>query len=96
MLMDLLMDKPDDTVDFMRKWLAHYEPAPPQESSEIQSKSRVSRQMANSGSDCSEEEEEEEEEDFELRDLKALANKKKGPRQSVSAEVYGAFNIKSK
>lgn len=94
LLMDLLMDKPDDPVDFMRKWLANYETHQPQEASELESK--VTRQIANSESEHSQLSEEEEDEEYELRDLRAIAHKKKAPRQSVSAEVYGAFNKKSK
>ena len=86
LLIDLLVSKPENVYDFMRKWIDKNE-----------EKSSVSEKKADEKKEeeqpMTESDEDEEEDEVEVRDLKAIvAAKKQNQRSSVSAEVFGAFN----
>lgn len=88
MTVDLLINKPDDVVNFMTKWLD-------EKGTDVQKE--FTRKMKDrpdgvETSESSDEEDDEEDEDIEELPAKKMTIRQK--RKSVSAEVYGMYNPK--
>eukprot|EP01017_Pseudomicrothorax_dubius_P015467 TRINITY_DN1781_c0_g2_i1.p1 TRINITY_DN1781_c0_g2~~TRINITY_DN1781_c0_g2_i1.p1 ORF type:complete len:377 (-),score=133.11 TRINITY_DN1781_c0_g2_i1:170-1300(-) len=83
LVVDLLINKPEDVVEFMIDWITT-------------KKDSLKREIGyTAGESPTKRKESQEDSDDEVEDLPIPAAKKKGPRTSVSAEAYGIFNKKT-
>lgn len=95
LVVDLLLNRPDDVIDFMVTWLNDKRSVYSDIKNKVPDSQTKLKDQPNAYGEFSEPEDEDEEGD-DVDDLinTKLAQKVKNGRQSVSAEVYGTFNQK--